>query len=313
MNEQELKSAIAEVVKSAGTASDGKSAYAELVVRMANMNHLSLDIFNTFMPVTTLKPGDEMMVKVRKGRYPVRAMVPGSMHLADQVHVQDKIVRSFDRLIAGATANVWELGEMSTAANMRRDIRADVIDNIVARVFQLLTTVWNGTDTPSNYVDASSAGITKTILDDMIEEILERAGSVRAIVGQRRALFPIYEFATIVSTVIETGVSGGVLPTDKFAEFYRNNKITSYKGIPLVELGQVYTNALPNIREPLIRTDTVLVVGEDAGSIALMGGFEYQDYTDMRKQPAEYVVHGWQAYSMLVDAPDRIGVIRTNT
>lgn len=315
MNEQELKAAIAQVIKTAGQDPVGKSAFAELIVRTANMNHLSLDVLRSFMPVTQLQPGDELAVRVRKGRYPVRAMVPGSMHLADQVYVQDKVVRAFDRLIAGATCNVWELNnnEMSTAAKMRTDIRADLIDSLVARVFNLLTTVWNTTDTPSNYTDASSTGITATVLDDMIEEILDRAGSVRAIVGTRRALFPVYEFSTSVPVTVVAGQSGTAIPTDRFAEFYNNNRITSYKGIPLIELGQVYTNALPNVREKLIRSDVTLVVGEDAGQIALMGGFEYQDYTDMRKQPAEYVIHGWQAYSLIVDQIDRIGVIKGNT
>lgn len=242
-------------------------------------------------------------------------MVPGQMHLADQVHVQDKIIRAFDRLIAGATCSLWELnsGEIGTVQSITRDLRADLTDNLVARVFNLLTTVWNATDTPSNYVDASSGGITSTILDDMIEEILERAGSVKAIVGARRALLPIYEFATSVPVIVESGVSGTALPTDQFLEFYRNNRVTSYKGIPLVELGQVFSGNLPNIREKLIPTDKIVVVGDNAGEIALMGGFETQDYTDMRKQPPEYVIHGWQAYSVIFDAIDRVGLIKTNT
>ena len=62
-----------------------------------------------------------------------------------------------------------------------------------------------------------------------------------------------------------------------------------------------------------MRTDFVMVIGEDAGKIGLMGGFEYQDYTDFRNQPADYVLHGWQQYGLLVDAIDRIHVIHTNT
>ena len=70
---------------------------------------------------------------------------------------------------------------------------------------------------------------------------------------------------------------------------------------------------LPDIRKPQLRTDFVMVIGEDAGKIGLMGGFEYQDYTDFRNQPADYVLHGWQQYGLLVDAIDRIHVIHTNT
>ena len=147
----------------------------------------------------------------------------------------------------------------------------------------------------------------------MIEEILERAGSVKAIVGQRRALLPVYDFAGYKGIVTVAGQSGTALELLQFQEFYRTNSVTEYKGIPLVQLNQVFAENLPDVRERLIRTDVVLVVGADAGVIATMGGFEYQDYTDMRTQPANYVLHGYQAYAMLIDAPDRIGVIKTNT
>lgn len=315
MTREELKLAVAEVAKSAGNSPSGRSAMAELIVRTVEPMHLSLDLFSSFMPVTTLNPGDEIQYKVRKGRYPIATMVPGSMHLAHQVYRQDKLVRAFDRLITGATCNVWELqaGEMGTVEEMRAQLRADLFDTLVSRVFNLLSTIWNTTDTPSNYFDASSGGVTAAVLDDAIENVLERAGSVRAIFGSRRALFPIYEFATSVPVIVESGVSGTAIPTNAFLEFYSNNKITTYKGIPLIELNQVYANQLPDVNEKLIPTDKIVVIGDRAGEIALMGGFEYQDYTDMRKQPAEYVLHGWQQYSMIVDSPDRIAVIKSNT
>lgn len=89
MNELQLKAAIAEAVKTVG-ADAGKSSLAELIVKMVQPNHLSLDIFSGFMPVRRLNPGDNIQVKVRKGRYPVRTMVPGTMHLTDAVFRQDK-------------------------------------------------------------------------------------------------------------------------------------------------------------------------------------------------------------------------------
>lgn len=315
MNDNELKLAIAEVAKTAGNSPNGRSAMAELIVRMVDTNHLTLDLFNSFMPVTQLNPGDELQLKVKKGKYPVRSMVPGTMHLADQVYVQDKIMRAFDRLIAGARCSVWELqsGEMGTAAEMRAQLKADLFDTLVSRVYNLISTVWNSTDTPSNYFDASSGGVTSTVLDAAIENVLERAGSVRAIFGSRRALYPVYGFSTSVPVVTVTGQSGTAIPTDRFNEFYNTNKVTSYKGIPMIELSQVFAGRLPDVNEKLIRTDTIVVVGDNAGEIALMGGFEYQDYTDMRTQPAEYILHGWQQYAMTITNPDRIAVVLSNT
>jgi hypothetical protein len=315
MNREELKIAIAEIAGQAGMSPNGRSAMAETIVRVSEPQRLSLEIFNLFMPVTSMQPGDNIMRTVRKGRYPVRQMVPNTMHLTDATWFQDKTQFMFDRLIAGTSCDLWTLnsGDIGTVEQMRTDLRADVIDSIVAKVFNLLTTVWNATDTPSNYTDASSGGITSTILDAMIENVMERAGSVRAIVGQRRALLPVYSFATSVPVVVVAGQSGTAIPTPSFDEFYRSNKVSLYKGIPMVELNQVFANDLPDVNRKLIRTDVVLVVGDQAGEIATMGGFEYQDFTDMRRQPPSYQLHGWQAYGMLVTDPERIGVIKTNT
>lgn len=315
LTKEELKTAIAEHAKNAGNSPNGRSALAEIIVRSAEPNHLALDIFNMFMPVTQLNPGDSVMRKVRRGRYPVRQMVPGTMHLTDTVYNAEKVAFMFDRLVAGTSHNLWEVqsGDVGTVEQMRKDLQADVIDSIVAKVFNMLTTVWNATDTANNYTDASSGGITQTVLDAMIENVMERAGGVRAIVGQRRALLPIYDFAGYKGIVTVAGQSGTALALPQFEEFYRTNRVTEYKGIPLVELNQIFKESLPDVREKLIRTDVTLVIGEDAGTIATMGGFEYQDYTDMRTQPANYVLHGWQAYSLLVDQIDRIGVILGNT
>jgi hypothetical protein len=310
--ERELKEAFAEIIKTAGNDPGGKSAFAQTLVKVAEPNHLALNIFSAFMPTIQLQPGDNVQKKVRKGRYPVRTMVPGSMHLTDAVFVADKTAYMFESLIAGTSASLWEIrnGDVDSVARMRRDLRADVTDAIVARVFGLLTSVWNSSDTPNNYTDASSTGLTQTVLDNMVENILETSRGVRAIIGQRRALLPLYDFAGYKPVVVETGVSGTALPLAALQEYFNTNRVTSYKGIPVVELDQIYKNDLPDIRAKMIPTDKVLVVGEDAGSIALMGGFEYQDYTDMRTQPGNYVLHGWQQFGLLVDEVDRLGVLK---
>jgi hypothetical protein len=312
-SESELKTAIAAAAQMAGSDPSGRSAYAATIMKVAEPNHLALNIFSAFMPTVQLNPGDNVMKKVRRGRYPVRTMVNGSMHLADATFVADKTAYMFDALIAGVTASVLEIrqGDVDTVARMRRDLRADVTDAIVARVFNLLTTVWNGIDTPLNYTDASSTGLTQTVLDAMIENILESSSGVRAIIGQRRALLDLYDFSGYKPVVVETGVSGTALPLAALQEYFNTNRVTSYKGIPVIELNQVYKNDLPDVKAKMIPTDKILVVGENAGSIALMGGFEYQDYTDMRTQPGNYVLHGWQQFGLLVDEIDRLGVIKT--
>ena len=313
--DQTLKTAIAEYAKEAGNSPSGKSAMAEIIVKMTEPQHLALEIFRQFMPVRSLNPGDSLMHKVKRGRYPVRSMVPGTSHLMDAVYQGDKVAFLFDSLIAGTNANLWEIrsGDIGTVQEMRANLRKDVIDGIVSKVFNLLTTVWNTTDTPSNYIDASSTGITQVQLDAMIENILEKNGSVRAIFGQRRALLPIYDFAGYKGVEITAGATGTVMPLPQLEEYYRTNRVTSYKNIALVELDQIFASDLPDVNRKLIPTDKVLVIGADAGQIVTFGGFEYQDYTDFRTQPANYVLHGWQQYGMIVDDVEAIGVIKTNT
>jgi hypothetical protein len=42
----------------------------------------------------------------------------------------------------------------------------------------------------------------------------------------------------------------------------------------------------------------------------MYGGVEYQDYTDMTIQPADYILNAWMSYGMIVDMPENIGVIK---
>lgn len=312
MNETELRRAVAEAAKSVEK-SKGRSALAEIIVKTLNPDFLTLDLFRSFMPVRQLNPGDSVMHKVRKGKYPVRSMVPGTKHLVDTVVNQDKAAFMFDQIIVGTQANMLEMesGDLQTVGEMRSEFAATLEEEVSVRVFGLLNTVWNSSTTPSNYTDASSTGITRTVLDNAIESLLDRAPSVKAILGTRKALYPIYDFATSVPVNVQTG--GTAIPTQQFTEFYGRNLITTYKGIPVVQIPQQFENSLPDIRAKKIPTDKVVLVGEDAGTIALMGGVQYQDYTDYTTQPANYVLHAWQQYALLVDAVDRIFVIKGNT
>jgi len=67
---------------------------------------------------------------------------------------------------------------------------------------------------------------------------------------------------------------------------------------------------LRDASQRMIDDTRVLVIGDNAGEVLLMDGFEYQDYTDFTFQPANYVLHGWQSYGMVVTDAQRIGVIK---
>jgi hypothetical protein len=326
MDKVQLVKAVAEAAKTAQDAGrlGRRTAFADLVVEVVQPNHLSLDLFSTFMPVTQMQPGDLRGRRVRRGRYPIRTMVPGSKHLTDVLDYLEYQTFMFDRLIAGTSHSVWEIasGEVGTVEQMRTELRADLFDEIVSKVFSLLTTVWTSGLTPNNYVDASGTGVTATALDAMIETLLDYTGQVKAIIGSRAALLPIYRFSQYREFVPTSPNTNAFVPiVEKLNEFAANNRVSTYLGIPLIELPQVYRNRLPanatgGLRDAgnrMIPTDKILVIGGNVGEIALMGGFEYADYTDPTTQPANYVLHGWQGYGMIVDDVAQIGIIKTNT
>lgn len=323
MNEKELKLAVAEAAKSAGTDPANRSAFAALAMDIVQPNHLSFDILSAFMPVRQFQIGDQAYKRVQRGRYPVRTMVPGTKHLHDVTNFMENQAYVFDRLIAGTSHGLWEIqsGEVGTVQQFRSDLRADIFDEIISRVFTALATVWNSTDTPNNFIDASSTGITESMLTGAIENMLE-VTNPRAIIGSRRALLPIYKFAQYREFALNaTNVDGVAFKTTAFDEFTNTRRVSSFYGVPLVELPQVYRNRLnaganTGLRDPdqrMIPTDRVLLVGDNAGEIGLMGGTEYQDYTDPTTQPPNYVLHCWQAYGIVVSDVEQLTVIKTNT
>lgn len=309
----ELKVALAEVAKLAGSIPGGRSAFSELITEIVDVNHLSLDVFETFMSVARLNPGDYLTRKIRKGKFKARTMVPGAQHLTDAVIYNSQFNYVFDRLICGAHMNLWEVrsGEMGTIEELRRELRADLIDEIVSRGFNLLTTVWSAANTPSNFTDATVGGLTATVLDAAVENVIEKSGSVRSIVGTRKALNKAYGFAGYREFVLSDNTTRVALPIETvLAERFNTGRVSSYNGNALVELTQVLENRLPSINRKLIRDDVVLVIGADAGKVVLYGEPEDQEHTDTSRQPADYQIHMWQQYAMLVDRPEQIHVIK---
>jgi hypothetical protein len=316
MNREELK-ALAEVAASAGKASEkGKSAFSELIVETIEPNRITLDLFSAFMPVRSLQVGDQLVKRVRNRGFPVRTMVPGTNHLADQfVPGREIMTYMIDYMIAKTRYSLWELqrGELGTLDTFRREMESAMIDSLVSRVWSLLATVWTQTNTPNNYATVSTK-ITETVLENMIEQVLEKAGTVRSIIGTRKALLPIYKFAGL----FEHTLTGGSAPTNTelvvvqniFEEWRRSGKVSSFRGIPLIELPQIYERTIDNYDKKLLREDLILVIGDQAGEIITYGGIETQEHTDTSTEPPEYSLAMWRGWGMIVDEPERIGVIQ---
>lgn len=246
----------------------------------------------------------------------------GSKHLTDVTSYVEKYTFMFDRLVAGTSHSLWEIqnGEVGTVAQMREDLRNDIYDTLVSKVFNLLTTTWNEADTPDNYQDLAGP-LTQAGLDAMVESMLDNGQNIRAIMGTRKALRPMYTFAQYREFELSgTGVDAVAFPVESaFNEFTNSRKVSRYTGIPVIELPQVTRNMLApgatsgNLRaDRLLPDDKVLIISENAGQIAIYGETEYQDYTDPTTQPPNYVLHAWQAYGMVVDNVEGVGVLAIN-
>jgi hypothetical protein len=67
---------IKNVAKTANEARGGRTAFAELVIESIEPNHLSLDLLSAFLPTVQKNKGDQIGKRIRRGRYPIRTMVP---------------------------------------------------------------------------------------------------------------------------------------------------------------------------------------------------------------------------------------------
>lgn len=85
MNENELNTAIAELFSSGD-----RDALAEMIVEYVQPNHMTVDFVSMLLDARSLKPGDSLVKKLRKG-IEVHTLVPGSIHLAHEITVTDRV------------------------------------------------------------------------------------------------------------------------------------------------------------------------------------------------------------------------------
>lgn len=316
MDRIELQRAIAEVAPTAGAGANGRSAFSDLIVETINPNHVGFEVFSAFMNVRNLNVGDQLVKKLRRTGYPVRTMVPGTTHLSDVLYPgTQSLTYAIDYIITKMRMNLWELrrGELGSIELFREEMQRALVDEIVARIVALIGSTWDGTTSRTNYVDAVSTGLTVEILDNMVETVLTKAGSIRAIVASHSALLPIYK----TNGVVEHTVTGGSTPTalaipEILLEWKKTGRLTTFRGIPLIELPQIYKRTADGFDTPLIDQSRVLVIGDNAGEVILYGGVETQESTDLTTEPGDYVLAMWRGYGMILDMLENIGVIKVS-
>jgi hypothetical protein len=85
MDELKLKEAFASLVK------EGKrEALAQLIVEYVQPEHIATDFISLLMNSRSLNPGDSLVKKIRKG-IKVHTLVPGAIHMANEITVSDRI------------------------------------------------------------------------------------------------------------------------------------------------------------------------------------------------------------------------------
>src|SRR5689334_13376537 len=103
MDEKQLKEAVASLLK------EGKrEALAQLIVEYIDPTHLTTDFIGLLLNARSLNVGDALVKKVRTG-IDVRTLVPGSIHLASEITVRDRINYVLDGAVVHTLYNEWEL------------------------------------------------------------------------------------------------------------------------------------------------------------------------------------------------------------
>ncbi|GAG16442.1 unnamed protein product, partial [marine sediment metagenome] len=166
MNEKELNTAIAELFKAGD-----RDALAEMIVEYVQPNHITVDFVSMLLNARSLKPGDSLVKKLRKG-IEVRTLVPGSIHLSSEITVTDRVNYILDGSDVKVTYNEWEMdnGEIGTVGEIQREMLAKLKDSFQNKVFTALSTIWTAINTPDNFVNVGGT-ITAAVLEDAIDRI----------------------------------------------------------------------------------------------------------------------------------------------
>jgi hypothetical protein len=296
--DENIKESIASLMKDKGK----REELAQLLVEYVQPGHITTDFISMLMNTRALQPGDALLKKVRKG-IKVRTLVPGSIHLKNEITISERMNYVLDGADVGIQANQWELdaGEIGTVASIRSEMEAKLRDYYLGKVFTALTSVWTVGNTPDNYV-AGGATITNTVLEAAIDRINQTAGGVKAVVGSRVAMTPITKFAAFWSD----GTNVGYVP-ERIQQIMSTGMLGNYYGAPLITLEQTYDN--PEDYNKLIPEDTILVIGQNVGEFITYGEVKTKEWTDMRPTPPYWNLELYQQFGMIVDNAMGIYVI----
>jgi len=296
--DEKLKAAVASLEKDPGK----RDALAEMIVEYANPGHIGVDVIGMALDTRALNPGDSLVKKLRKGIH-VRTLVPGAIHLKDEITVTERINYILDGAVVSVGANAWELdsGELGTVESIRTEMLAKLRDFYFGKVFTALDSVWSAVNNTANYTHVAG-NITDVALINAIDHINQTTGGVRAIIGTRAALTPITRFGASWSD----GAVDWIVP-ENIREIMQTGWLGRFYGAPILAVEQVYDNL--EDYNPMIPTDRIVVVGKNVGEFITYGPVKYQEWTDPRPIPPYWTVSLYQQFGLIIDHAEGIHVI----
>jgi len=302
MDEKELKEAVASLMKEPGK----RDALASLIVEYIQPNHITTDFVGMLLNTRNLNPGDALLKKVRKG-IRVRTLVPGSIQLASEITLTERMNYMLDGADVKVTANEWELemGQIGTVDEIKTEMLAKLKDFYMAKVFTALSTVWTAVNTPLNYTNVGGP-VTSTALENAIDWINQTTGGVKAIVGSRVAMTPITKFGGFWNDHTVTPTVWGNLPA--IQEIMQNGILGKYYGCQLISVEQVYNYI--DLYQKMIPEDKILVIGNNVGEFITYGDVKNKQWTNMEPTPPQWFLEFYQQYGMIVDNAMGIYVLK---
>lgn len=282
-----------------------RQALAEMITEYIDPKHVSVDYISMLLNSRSLTAGDSLLKRVRKG---VKAytLVPGSVPMASQITVSERIQYVLDYIVTRVSFSEWDLdnGTIGTADQIRAEMQAVLRDEFQGRLFNALTTVWTAVNTPDNYTSVGGP-VTATVLEDAVNRVADVSGGVRAIVGVRSLMNPITKFGALWGNgaVSETIVG---IPSQLEA-VAQNGVLGKFMGVPLLYVNQIFNN--PEDHVAMLPTDKILVIGENAGEFITYGDVKYKEFVDPKPTPSEWVLEYYTSFGLIVDNAESIYVL----
>lgn len=305
MDEKILNESIASMIKDRSK----RDALAQLITEYVQPQHITTDFIGMLLNTRNLNPGDALVRKVRKG-IEVRTLVPGSIHLASEITVQERMNYILDGADVKVTFNAWEMdaGNIGTVADIRAEMLAKLRDYFMTKVFTALATVWSTVNTPTNYTQVATA-ITAPVLMAAIDNINNTTGGVKAVVGMRSVMTPITTFGAFWSDGNSWATTEQVSGIDsQLQKVVDEGMLGKFYGAPLIAINQAWDN--PVDHTALMPATGILVIGQNVGEFITYGNVQTKQWEDMRVTPPQWNLELYQQFGLMIDNAQGIHVIR---